>query len=569
MKNLRRLTNKWVNRKTFLWLSQVSGTKKVYIAALLLVQMILGIIGVAYALVIKDGIDLAVEKNFAGFKQFLVLFAGLVALQILCQAISRFLQEYARSGFENCFKERLFDALIRRDYGKVTEVHSGEWMNRLTSDTVVVADGMTSILPNVAGLFVRLVGALVAILIIEPKFGLVIIPGGLLLLLFSTIFRRRLKEMHKQVQESDGKVRMFLQEHIGSLMVVKSFVQENSVQEEANARMEEHRKSRMRRNHFSNLCNIGFGVMMHGVYAIGVIYGGYGILMGTLSYGTFLAITQLISQMQMPFANISGYLPKFYAMLASAERLSEVEAYEEDYAQNNPLALEEVQACYDKNFISMGLSEAAFAYSKEKDMVLREFNIELKKGEYVALTGASGCGKSTIMKLLMCLYSLDDGERYITLSNTDGTENKKTLTSEYRRLFAYVPQGNHLMSGSIRDVVSFSNRERRNDDAAIWKALKIACADAFVEELPDGIDTVLGERGAGLSEGQMQRIAIARAIFADNPIILLDEATSALDEANEAKLLQNLRMLSDKIVLIVTHRPAALEICDRVIQVSN
>lgn len=561
--------NKWVNRKTFHWLSQVSGTKKVYIAALLLVQMILGIIGVAYALVIKEGIDLAVGKNFAGFKQFLIVFAGLVALQIICQAIARFLQEYARSGFENCFKERLFDALLRRDYSKVTEVHSGEWMNRLTSDTVVVADGMTSILPNVAGLFVRLIGALVTILIIEPKFGFVIIPGGLLLLLFSTIFRRKLKEMHKQVQESDGKVRMFLQEHIGSLMVVKSFVQEDDVHEEANARMEEHRKSRMRRNHFSNLCNIGFGVMMHGVYAIGVIYGGYGILMGTLSYGTFLAITQLISQMQMPFANISGYLPKFYAMLASAERLLEAEDYEEDYAQNESLSLAEVHKCYDENFVSMGLSEAAFSYSEGKDMVLQACNIDLKKGEYVAFTGASGCGKSTIMKLLMCLYSLDGGERYVTLRNADAAEVRTALTSQYRRLFAYVPQGNHLMSGTIREVVSFSNRGRREDDAAIWEALKIACADAFVEELPDGIDTVLGERGAGLSEGQMQRIAIARAIFADNPIILLDEATSALDEANEAKLLQNLRMLPNKMVLIVTHRPAALEICDRVIDVSK
>jgi ATP-binding cassette subfamily B protein len=162
----------------------------------------------------------------------------------------------------------------------------------------------------------------------------------------------------------------------------------------------------------------------------------------------------------------------------------------------------------------------------------------------------------------MCIYKLDGGRRYIT----DNSGNTGELSARYHRLFAYVPQGNQLMSGTIREVVCFSDRRGLHDDERISNALKIACADEFVCELDDGVDTLLGERGTGLSEGQMQRIAIARAVYSECPILLLDEATSALDEATERRVLENLRNMTDKTVIVVTHRPAALEICDRILQ---
>jgi ATP-binding cassette subfamily B protein len=232
-----------------------------------------------------------------------------------------------------------------------------------------------------------------------------------------------------------------------------------------------------------------------------------------------------------------------------------------------------MQAFYRDELTEIGLQDVCFTYAPAADtvkelskasmpLVLKNISLMLKKGDYTAFTGHSGCGKSTILKLLMCIYKPDSGARVVKGKRGETIE----LDASWHRLFAYVPQGNQLMSGTIREVIAFAEPSAMHDDARIRNALIIACADEFVDTLENGIDTVLGERGTGLSEGQMQRIAIARALFSESPILLLDEATSALDEQTEKKVLENLRRMTDKTVIIVTHRPAALDICDRILQ---
>lgn len=554
-----------MKRSSLKWLWETAGRHKSRIAALLVIQALLGIISVIFALALRSAIDGAAEKNRKVFFGALAGAAAIAAAQTAFRAVVRRLEESSRAGIENACKMRLFTKLMQKDYASVTAVHSGEWLSRLTSDSAVCAGGAVEILPGIAGMAVKMLGAVAMILVLEPRFAWILIPGGAVFVLLSYAFRRKLKRLHKNVQEKDGRLRIFLQERLENLLIIRSFSAEERSGAMAQERLAAHRAARMKKNSFSNVCNIGFAAAMHGMYLLGLGFCGYGIIKGSVSYGTLIAILQLIGQVQSPIANITGFLPRFYAMTASAERLMEAESFPDDCPEDSKTS-GEVRSFYNSELAALGFAGASFSYHDAEDKsVLNDMSFEIEKCGTIAFTGRSGCGKSTILKLLMCLYPLDGGKRYIL--KKDGT--KQELTSGWHRLFAYVPQGNQLMSGTVAEAVTFGCRTGEYDAEKLRYALEIACADEFVHELEGGTDYLLGERGQGLSEGQMQRLAIARAVFSEAPVLLLDEATSALDEETEKRLLQNLKTMTDKTVLIVTHRPAALEICGKVIAVSD
>ncbi len=548
-------------------LSATKGTKR-YIALLTLLQMLVAAASTSQALLIRGIVNSAVAKDWAGFKLYAILQVAIVVVLFLLRTAICFLDEYARSTVENMLKQRLFRNLLYKDYASVTACHSGEWLSRMTADSVYVSGGIMHIVPGIASTAVRLVYAVVLLFCFVPELCLWILVGGLVTICFTWVLRKLMKKLHLQVQQADSRFRVFMTERLGSMMIIRAFRQEKNAMDQGQVFMDDHRRARMKRNRVSGLFNTGFSAVAGVAYTICAIYCGWGIFsgMGAISYGDFTAVLQLVGQVQAPIANISGIFPQYTNMIASAERLMEAENYSEDLAEP---AVEDISRFYREKFQSIGLRDAAFTYlsvgklehgEADRQSVLRDLNLEVRKGEYVAFCGPSGCGKSTVLKLLMCMYNLDDGQRYLT---TDDGEQE--LNACWRDLFSYVPQGNQLMSGTIREVVTFGDRELMQQDERIHQALKVACADQFMAELPDGLDTLLGERGAGLSEGQMQRIAIARAVFSERPIMLLDEATSALDEATEAKLLDNLRVMTDKTVIIVTHRPAALDITDKII----
>ena len=530
--------------KTVVWLWKVTGRKKWYILVLTVLQGITGGIGVIFAFLLREIVDSAVSRDAAVFRHNVILIIGLVLVQQAVNAVIRWLLELSKSEIENEFKQRLFDNILRKDYAAVSAVHTAEWLNRLTNDAVVVSGGVVEIMPGLFGMAVRLVSALVMIIVLDRWFASVFIPGGILLVFLTYAFRGVLKRLHRNIQESDGRLRVFLQERISSLMIVKAFSTEKQSSDGAAAAMADHKAARMRRILFSNVANLGFGAAMQGMYLVGIIYCANGIMTGRVTYGTLTALMQLIGQVQGPFAYISSYIPRWYAMLASSERLMEIEGYADD---GQTASAETMRHYYKEDFHVLGLRNAVFAYPSSEE-VLSGLNMEIRKGETIAVIGHSGCGKSTVLKLLMGMYSLNVGERYI---------DDHPLTTYHRRLFFFFPQGNVHMNGTIKDVVCFAEPY---EDKRLKASLSIACADEFV----DDTDMELGEHGSGLSEGQMQRLAIARAIYTDAPILLLDEATSALDEITEQKLLENLRRMTEKTVVLVTHRKTALSICDTV-----
>ena len=532
-----------VKSTTIRWLFSASRKGWGYIVLLTLFQIALGVFGVLYALFIKNIVDSAVSGDKNAFFTWGAAFVGILLLQIIISGLSGRFSELSRSVLENALKSRLFNNILRKDFSAISATHSGEWMNRLTNDTTVVANGISDIIPGLCGMLVRFVSALIMILTIDWR-----IAG------------------------------IFMQENIASLLLIRSFSTEDDVGEEALARMDDHKNARMKKNRLSNITHMGFMLAMNGMYILGVLYGGYGILMGTITYGTLMAVTQLINQLQGPIVNITGILPKFFTVSASAERIKEIEDFKEAWGKEPSLGQDEIREAYENSFMGFGMCGLSYTYfppagsgadaSKENmPVAVNNVTFDIRKGEFVAFTGPSGCGKSTILKLLMSIYPQDSGERYVELRSSKSVYGvSEPLSGKWHRLFAYVPQGNFLMSGTIRQIVSFGDRDGINDDARIHRALELAGADEFVCNLEDNIDTLLGERGTGLSEGQMQRIAIARALFTDRPILLLDESTSALDEKTEEEVLQNLRRMTNKTVLIVTHRSAALRVCDKIIE---
>ena len=550
---------KFADGKTLKWIFAVSGTSLWWTCLYMAVRLIQSAACIVYAYLLEQVVNCAqkgIRDAFLG--QFFWLI-GLIVFLLLLQMLGRYFLEKSKICLEKSFKTHTFGQILRRDYWQISRIHTGEWMNRITSDVSVVANGVSVIVPEVLGALVRVIGAAAALLQLAPTVTLILLPAGLVMAGFSFLIRKQLKRMHKDVQQADGVSRSFLQERLYSLPVVRAFTQEIPTVEQAGKQIDNYSAARLRRLRFVNISIALLTAAVSGAQLLGIGVCGWGILNGTMLFGTMSSVLYLIGLLEGPLQSFSGYFSQYYSMLASAERLMEVEDFQPDTPEP-PHSSRTVLDYYHTHLQAFGLEDVCFAYEEGTDkIVLENCDLHIQKGEFVAFTGESGCGKSTCMKLLLHLYKPQSGRAY--LESRDGS--RQELSAAWRGLFAYVPQGNQLISGTIREMLTFADPAQMREEARLWEALKIACADGFVAELPDGLDAVLGERGSSLSEGQMQRLSVARAIFSGRPILLLDEATSALDGVTEAQLLQNLRRLTDRSVLIITHRQAALEVCDR------
>ena len=546
---------KIVKNPAMSWIFGVSGKLKLGVLLLVLLNSAISISAVAFALVLREAIDGAVSGNKMVFLKFVIILGLIMLGQIAARGVIRFLDEYVRSGMENVIKTRLYETILSRKYSAITAFHTGELLNRITNDAVVVADGFVQIIPGIIAMLVKLAGAAAVLFVLDYRFSVIFFAGGGLVLIFTTLFRRVMKKLHKNVQAADGVLRSYLSENLGSLMVLKTFGAERKSIDTSKQYMDKHRFMRMKRNRFSNICNVGFGLVMNGGYIFGLCWCSFGILHGSITYGTLSAVLQLVDQLWAPLANMTGYLPKFYGMLSSAERCMELETLEEEHVESQ-FSRDYCRELY-KDMTAIECKNITFRY--EDDIILENADISIGKGELITIMGNSGAGKSTLLKLLLAIYEPEKGTLEIK------TEKESyALTEKYRKMFAYVPQGNFLMSGNVTSTIASLDDTSADVDMDKVKAVAhIACADTFVEKLEHGYDTLIGERGMGISEGQAQRLAIARALYTDAPVLLLDEATSALDEQIEKKVLKNIRELTDKTVIIVSHRKAVLEVCDR------
>lgn len=534
------------DKQTYKWLWQNTKSQRLKILFLIISNGLFAASAIVFSLMCKGIVDGAVNHNKSELIKYAIGLFGIIMIQLSLVLFSNSISEYIRCKIAMRMRSNMLGRLFRKEYTNISGFHSGELLNRMFSDVRIVTEGTTTLLPSLVNLITRLVGAIAVLIALDKSFTLVFVVSGLMLFFVTRLFRKKMKALHKDVQEKEGKVRSFLQETVENILIVKVFGCEKQMSDTNETNQNIHFKAQMKRRTLSIFANAGFSFVFHMGYLFAMVWGARGIYHGLMTYGTLTAILQLVNQIQQPFASLSGLLPKLYSVLASAERIIDIEKLPDEAPAEKILDYQSFEKITTENLY--------FSYGENH--VLSDVNIEINKGDFVSLTGLSGGGKSTLFLLLLGAYKPENGDLIFKSQTGDFQSGKET-----RGLFAYVPQGNFLFSGTIEENIRMLNKEASTE--SVINASKIACAYDFIQTLPDKFNTKIGENGSGISEGQAQRIAIARAILGNAPILLLDEATSALDETTEAQLLQNIASLKNRTCLIVTHRPAALNICKK------
>lgn len=538
-----------------LWIVKQIRNRLPAIAVMTAAQVGHALFCVWFALGSRNVIDSAVSGDQMLFREACLKQFGIIAGILICLTLVRHLRDRLRADLERDWKQRLLHGLLHGDYAAVSAYHSAELLNRLNNDVSKVNEGVLTILPNTASLVARLVAAVAVLGALDGRFTLLVALAGIVVIVATALLRRRLKELSKCVSEYDGKVSGHLQETVEKLLVIQAMDVAGEVERRSDILLDDRYAIQRKRKNVSLIANTSVSLMHYGAGFLALCWCAGRLLRGQMSFGSLTAVIQLVNQLQAPFVNLSGVMPQYVAMIASAERLMELDAIRGEPA---PADMDSRQL-YEQ-MESLCAQNLCFSY--DRDQILKNTGFELPKGSFTVITGPSGIGKSTILKLLLGVFRPDSGELYLRTQ-----DSKLPLDRSTRKLFAYVPQGNLLFSGTLRDNLTIAKPDATEEE--ILRAIYVGAMDEFVPTLPDGLATVLGENGAGLSEGQAQRLAIARAVLGGAPVLLLDECTSALDEATEETVLQRLNSMPDRTCIAVTHRPAAVALCDLKIEMKD
>lgn len=516
---------------------------------LIVMVTLVSYVNVQFALVSKRLIDVATNQTAGSVIDSALALGALLIVQLLLQILYIRIHIKISGKLAMSMRTDLFYMLMKKDYAGVCAIHSGEILNRLVSDVSLVAEKVTEIVPNVVALLSTVVFSFAALYQLDKQLAVVCLAFGPVIMAAAYIYKKRIKNLHLKCRESDGRVRAFLQESIQNLLVIKVFNRADVMRQRSGGLQLENFHLNVKRATVGILANVLFFVVVTAGYYAALAWSVYRLSIGAITFGTVTAVLGLVGQLQSPFREIASLFPQFYMVLASAERLMELEHLKESV----PLLISDEEDI--NTFQSIDFCNVCFSYGDVK--VLDHVNLSVKRGEFVALCGNSGAGKSTLSKLMLSVVPADSGKICLTLENG----NSIPIESVANVLFSYVPQGNLILSGTILDNITFA--EEQPDMDRVMQAVMLSQLSDVIEQAPQGLSTMLGEKGHGLSEGQIQRIAIARALYRDAPVLLFDEATSALDIQTEQTLLSTLKQLTDKTCIIISHRKEVLEACDK------
>ena len=535
------------------WLKREMRPYRASIVFITIISVLTTLSSLAFAYLVRYLVGGAIERNVDSIVLISCILLAILAVKIISSVLYSYFTERQRCKMIAKERKKIYGRLLHSDYEKLAEFHSGDLLNRITSDLTEVVVDTVSLTPTLVGIGVQCVGAIAALLTLDPLFTAIYVVcgafgGGLM-----AIFRKRVKHYHKEFMVIDGDARSFMQEGLTSLLTIKAYNAENRMYAQNSQYSSLYYRARMKRNKLRTFMSSLTHLLGNVGLIFAIIWCSVRLLNSEIDFGVMLSVVLLLNQLQHPFSSVSSVIPVIFSRQASAERLYEITALATSKKKETMPTID-----YSK-MRTINVENVSFNYGEEH--VLDDVSISFKKGENVCIIGNSGSGKSTLFKILLGVFAPAEGK--ISVEMEDG--EKIAFRGNHSGLFAYVPQGNFLFSGTIRENLLFFASEDVSDEE-IYKALKIAQAE-FVFDFPDGLEKQISERGIGLSEGQQQRLTIARALLSGRPVLLLDEATSALDSATEKNLLEAIKQLENKTCILVTHRPAALEMADSVYEI--
>ena len=507
------------------------------------------------ALVTKRVVNCAIASDRQGLLSAACILVCLALYQVFGNVLSQYLHMNLQEDMERDFKRSILHTILRTDYSAIADRHSGDLIQRLDADAAAVFGAVNTMTTALVNIFVSLIGALSALLRLTPVFTVIFVICGLLALGMAYFMRQVMKRLSKESSAATGRVSGFLHEAISKLMVVQALDMAREVEKRTDRTLDDRWLIRKKQRNMNLLTRSGISILSSAGYLVTLLWCAWQLLTGKITPGDVTAITALVSTLQNSVMGLPVLLPQLMTVSASCDRIMELEALPRQMDPDPAKA----RAMYD-TMTGFTADHLTFAY--DRDPVMTDVSLTVPKGGLTVIVGQSGIGKSTLLKLLLGLYRPQSGS--LTIDTPDGPVPVDRST---RSLFSYAPQGNFLLSGTIRENLTITNPQA--SEAEIRAALHASALDEYIDTLPLGLQTVLMENGAGLSEGQAQRLSLARAIISGAPVLLLDEVTSALDAATEATVLERICALPGRTCIAVTHRPAALALSTSIIEVTE